>query len=133
MGERIRRFLIYVMPALVYAAAIFTVSSIPKAYPPPLGVSWDDKIYHFIEYAGFSLLLFRALHFWRFTSNTVRRAFLTVLIASITAMVDELHQLYIGGRFAEVSDWIADFAGILFSVALVCLYIRAKKQRRNLR
>lgn len=133
MKERTRRFVIYVLPAIAYAVAIFTVSSIPSIAPPFLGVSWDDKIYHFIEYAGFSVLVYRAFRFWEITSPLTRRLLLTLFFGACTAMVDELHQLYIRGRAAEVYDWFADFAGVLFGILMLrcSAIIRAAGGKRN--
>ena len=131
MSERTRRFIKYVLPAVVYMVAIFTASSIPKLYPPSLGVSWSDKIYHFIEYAGFSLLLYRALCYWEWSRVTVRRVLLVLLLGAVTGAVDELHQLYISGRVAQISDWIADFAGAVFATILILLFLLTSRLRRR--
>jgi VanZ family protein len=131
MSERTRRFIRYVLPAIVYMAAIFTVSSIPKLYPPSLGITWSDKIYHFIEYAGFSLLLYRALCYWEWSRITVRRLLLVLLLGAVTGAVDELHQLYISGRVAQTSDWIADFAGAVFATVLILLFLLTSRLRRG--
>ena len=131
MSERTRRFIKYVAPAIIYMAAIFTVSSIPKLYPPFLGVSWSDKVYHFIEYAGFSLLLYRALCYWEWSRITIRKLLLVLLLGAVTGAVDELHQLYISGRVAQISDWIADFAGAIFAAILILLFLLTSKLRRG--
>jgi VanZ family protein len=133
MSERTRRFIKYVLPAMVYMAAIFTVSSIPKLYPPSLGVAWSDKVYHFIEYTGFSLLLYRALCYWEWSRVTVRRLLLVLSLTAVTGAVDELHQLYIDGRVAQTSDWIADFAGAVFAAILILLFLLTWKLRRGIR
>ncbi len=131
MRERTRRFIRYVMPAVVYAAAIFTISSIPRLQPPSIGLSWDDKVYHFIEYVGFSLLLYRAFYCWAWTRAKRMRLLLTILVGALTGAADELHQIYTPSRAAQVSDWLADFAGVLFSVILVLVNRLRKTSRRT--
>jgi len=133
MGERTKQFVKYVLPAVVYAAAIFTISSIPNLYPPTLGVSWSDKIYHFIEYAGFTLLLYRALCYWEWSRITPRRLLLALVLGSVTGAVDELHQLYIRSRVAQVSDWMADFAGVIFAIAMILPVLLSLKHRHRQR
>jgi VanZ family protein len=129
MKERAKRFVKYVLPAIVYAAAIFTISSIPRLYPPHLGVAWTDKIYHFVEYAGFSLLLYRALSYWEWTRMTSRRLLLVLALGSAVGAVDELHQFYIRSRVAQVSDWLADFSGVLFATIVILMFMLLARLR----
>lgn len=107
------------------------MSSIPKLYPPSLGVTWSDKIYHFIEYAGFSLLLYRALRYWKWSRITVRRLLLVLLLGAVIGAIDELHQLYINGRVAQTSDWVADFVGAVFATVLILSFHLVSKLRRG--
>jgi VanZ family protein len=131
MNERARRFAIYVLPAAVYAAAIFTISSIPRLYPPSLGLSWDDKIYHFAEYVGFTILLYRAFYYWEWSRTALRRVLLTLILGTVTAALDELHQHYTPGRVTELSDWLADFTGIIFGITVISLVLLRARRRRS--
>jgi VanZ family protein len=131
MEKRSGQFARDVLPAILYAAAIFTVSSIPKLYAPPLGVSWDDKIYHLIEYAGFSFLLYRALRFWNWGRKPAVRLILVVLIGAAVGALDELHQLYIRGRFAELHDWLADILGVVLTVLMILMVLLITRRKRQ--
>jgi VanZ family protein len=126
-----RRFCLYVLPALLYAATIATLSSLPDVAPPPLGMSWDDKIYHFIEYFGFSLFLFRMFGYWEKTREALRRILLTVLSGAVFGALDELHQLFIRGRYAELTDWLANSVGILFGIITIIVYERTHSRLRR--
>lgn len=33
-------------------------------------------------------------------------------------MLDEIHQIYVPGRFAEMLDWLADFTGSVIAVLI---------------
>lgn len=41
---------------------------------------------------------------------------MTIIVASLYGAFDELHQMFIPGRNAELLDWLADFLGVCFGV-----------------
>jgi hypothetical protein len=97
------------LPVVVWAAFIFTLSSIPH-----LGTGfgfWDTvlrKGAHLSEFAVLGALLLRALP---------REA--PALIAGILyAASDELHQHFVGGRHASPLDVLLDSAGVALGVYL---------------
>jgi len=121
MTDNTRKFNRYVLPAILYLAVIFTVSSIPTVRPPHLGISWEDKIYHFVEYAGLAIVIFRALLYWDWSGPFFRRGMLSVAICSSIGAIDEIHQLFISGRTTEFGDWFSDTIGAVLGVILVFL------------
>jgi len=91
-------------------AAIFTLSSIPKAYLPEVPAVWFPKVAHFIEYALLGALLVRAFYHSRITlfgSIVIT----SIAIASLYAATDELHQYFVPGREMDIVDWLFDFLG----------------------
>ncbi len=79
--------------------------------------TWDlvlRKLAHFAEFAVLGALLMRA----------VDRLWLAVVVGSLYAMTDELHQAFVDGRVASPLDWTIDTAGVL---AGVLLYARATR------
>ena len=111
-----RPFVRYQLPALLYALLIFAGSSIPSLAPPPLGVHLSDKFYHFVEYAVFGYLCARAFYY---QSNRVLRDFaliIALVVGSLYAVSDELHQSMVPGRYADVGDLLADVVGVIFAV-----------------
>src|SRR5262245_23045994 len=83
------------MFVVFYAGAIFIGSSLPS---PPLvssvALPFFDKLCHFIEYGGLTILLIRAL-----SVTYVTRAAQSVVISAIVLVIlygasDELHQAF---------------------------------------
>jgi VanZ family protein len=98
------------LPVVVWAAVIFTFSSIPDL-GTGLG-TWDlflRKIAHAAEFALLGFLLVRALgNEW------------AGLVAGIAyAVSDEVHQHFVPGRQAAVRDVLVDSAGVAVGVYVV--------------
>src|SRR2546423_8613924 len=104
------------LPVLVWAAVIFTLSSIPSL-STGLGL-WDTilrKGAHVTEYAILGALLYRALG---------REA--PALAAGIAyAATDELHQHFVRGRHGAPVDVAIDAAGVALGM-LVWLRLRGR-------
>lgn len=101
--HRLSRPLSWIFVGL-WAAAIFTVSSIPGTDLPG-GYSWQG---HLIEYAVLGSLLFLAL---RHDHPPLRAALLAVAIASAYGVTDEIHQSFVPNRMPDPLDWLTDTAG----------------------
>lgn len=65
------------------------------------------KSAHCLEFTGLGLLLSCALYF---TRNKIS-FFWAVGIASLYAVSDEIHQMFVEGRSCEFRDWVIDTAG----------------------
>ncbi len=118
----------YQLPAILYAAVIFIASSIPSLSPPPIGFEWDDKIYHFFEYALFGYLCARAFYYQR---NRVLQDFamiIALVVGSLYAVSDELHQSLVPGRYADVGDFVADVLGVIVAVVFFSRQVAARKR-----
>lgn len=115
--------------ALVYAALIFIVSSIPQITPPALGFEAEDKFYHFIEYSVFSFLLFLA--FFRAKTDFFKKNvfLLSSLIGIAYAYSDEFHQKFVPGRSYDIFDFLADCLGIILIQAALWIYLGWKSRR----
>jgi VanZ family protein len=98
------------LPVLVWAAVIFTLSSIPNL-GTGLGV-WDTilrKGAHTLEYAILGALLLRAL-------GREAPAFLAGVAYAVT---DEIHQHFVAGRHASPIDVAIDSCGVLLGVVVL--------------
>ena len=89
-------------------AAIFYVSSLHEA-PLPEGMS--DKSAHWVGYAGFAVVIVRALADGLPRRVSGRVAMLALAIAIGYAVTDEFHQMFVPGRTAELDDLAADAIG----------------------
>src|SRR5919204_4205528 len=97
------------LPVLVWAAVIFTFSSIPTL-SSGLGV-WDTvlrKGAHVAEYAVLGALLYRAFE----------REALALAAGIVYAATDELHQHFVRGRHASPVDVAIDAVGVALGVLL---------------
>jgi VanZ family protein len=125
------------LAAVVWAAAILGVSSMPL---PPLGpplFPGCDKVAHFIEYS----ILGTALRFWagaRASRSADGRAGggapwpIRHLAAGIVfGGLDELHQRFIPGRTMSFWDFTADVCGVLCGYFLWYRVARRRRPARN--
>ena len=97
------------LPVLVWAAVIFTFSSIPSL-STGLG-TWDTilrKGAHLTEYAVLGALLYRALG----------REPLALAVGIAYAATDELHQYFVPGRHASPVDVAIDAVGVAAGMLL---------------
>jgi len=99
------------LPVALYAALIFTLSSIPDL-TPPVRVNNADKAAHLLEYGLFGLLLYRAARMsWKDRSAVFPIVF-TIFIGLCVALLDELYQGTVHGRQKSASDALADLIGV---------------------
>jgi len=128
-GKIIKKLFSFKFIALVYAVLIFIISSIPQITLPFLGFTLEDKVYHFLEYAIFSFLLFLA--FFKSQRDFFRRnVFLfSSLIGIIYAYSDEFHQRFVPGRLYDLYDFLADCLGIILIQTILWGYREWKNRR----
>ncbi|HEX2093541.1 MAG TPA: VanZ family protein [Longimicrobiaceae bacterium] len=108
------------IPAVLWAAAIFWVSSRPKVpVPDTLGA---DKLLHFGAYALLGFLLARG------ASGSGLAPRWPVALGWLYGVSDEVHQSFVPGRSADPADWLADALGV---VAGTLLYVRFGSPRRG--
>jgi VanZ family protein len=101
------RTLTHWLPVLLWAALIFTLSSVPDL-SSGLG-GWDlflRKAAHVTEYAILALLLARALH----------REVPALVLGVLYAASDEFHQSFVRGRHGAPLDVAIDSIGLLIGV-----------------
>ena len=104
------------LPVVIWAAVIFTLSSIPSL-STGLG-TWDTilrKGAHLTEYAVLGGLLYRALG----------REPLALAMGIAYAATDELHQYFVRGRHASPVDVAIDAVGVAIGM-LVWLRLRER-------
>ena len=99
--------------AVVLSALLFHVGSKPVAVgliPAP----WD-KLAHLALFSTLTLLL------WIGTAG--RRTMAVVLIVAMLGAADEIHQSFLPGRAADLSDFLMDFCAALVTVGLLQLLV----------
>jgi len=116
------------LPLAIYWTVLLVATSLPGSDLPNLRIS--DKIEHFIAYFILALFLILALLLQtRFQWFKRKANFATILIISIYAGLDELHQLFIPGRSCDLRDWITDFMATCFAVLVFNVFFRYLKNK----
>ncbi|MBU2589738.1 MAG: VanZ family protein [Nanoarchaeota archaeon] len=112
---KFKTFIFYWLPVLLYSGLIFYLSSLSKPIPDVLLVefSYSDKLLHIIEYFILAFLVFRLLNFYKVSKAYLYAIILTVLYG----ITDEIHQLFVPGRFFSVYDIMANSIGALLVFA----------------
>jgi len=98
------------LPPLIYMAAIFFFSAQPTVELPFLDQPSVDKLYHTLEYSALGYLLLRALE-QGFRMQGKWMLILAVLITALYGWSDEIHQLFVPGRYYSYWDLTADSLG----------------------
>ncbi len=99
---------------LLYMGLIFYLSSIPYAtQPKPLkGVQEAPILEHILEFAILGFLLVPG-----FKGLRVRRFLLLALVVGILyGVTDEVHQIFVPGRYPSLIDVLADSLGVFLGV-----------------
>ncbi len=94
-------------PVVLYMAAIFYISSVSD---PPIP-SGTDKSLHGLTYLGLAIVVVRAVAGGLPGPIDVWAATIAILITVGYAVTDEVHQMFVPGRSAEMYDLVADAAG----------------------
>jgi VanZ family protein len=105
------------LPATLYMALIWAVSSFEIPPGPFDTFDFSDKLIHFCEFGGLGFLVAHAtLRTWP-DRAPLRTLAVAVLVTSAWGVLDELHQAFVPGRSAEGLDVLADFAGAVAGAA----------------
>jgi VanZ family protein len=116
-------FIRYWVPVILYSGFIFYLSSLPNPLkeltPSSLFLYFDFQkfVYHIVEYAILSFLLYRAL---KITSKSPQ--ILAILITIIYGILDEIHQFYVPGRIASVFDVAINSFGAVLAQCIINIY-----------
>jgi VanZ family protein len=95
-------------PVIVYMAVIFYVSAQPDVTIPS---ALTDKSSHSIAYTLLGVLIVRALAGGLPARITARTAVIAIALTTAYGATDEIHQLFVPGRSAEIYDLFADAIG----------------------
>lgn len=110
----------YWLPVFVWTLLIFTFSSLST--PETSQIYWQDfiikKTAHMIEYGFLALLIYRALK--GYDMETTKAVILSIFLAALYGLSDELHQSFTPGREPRIRDVAFDTIGA--SLAMLILW-----------
>lgn len=119
--EKYKLFILY-LPLGLYWLLIFTLTSLPSNKLPSVHI--NDKIAHLLAYFGLSVLMGLSFYFQKKYSKVKNFYYLiSIIIVAIYAALDEIHQMYIPGRYCDINDWLADMVGAIMGSICVFLFL----------
>ncbi len=113
------------MLPLGWAAFILALTSVPGSAVPDVGVQSGDKLAHLLLYGVLGALVLRAV--WD-PARPFRSVLLVTIAVSFFGALDELHQLLVPGRSADIIDWLADTVGGVSGAVLVAALGRRSEE-----
>lgn len=135
--------LIRYVPSVVWMGTIFYLSHQPasKSSETSLGVvdfalniipvpeTYEKEFHVFVRKSAhfFAYALLAMLIYYAYRGN--HRIFFTLMISLLYAISDELHQLFIPGRSAEVRDVLIDICGAAFGLLIIKLGMKILTRR----
>ena len=96
---------------ILFFLTIILGSSIPGKNIPSSYIFSEDKLLHIIEYFLLGFLLFNSL-----ISKTQFPGLLCLVLGAVFAVIDEIYQSTVIGRFSSSFDVIADFIGLTLAI-----------------
>lgn len=120
------------IPLIAYWLFLFSLTTIPADAVPVL-FEIQDKVEHFLAYMVLAILLNFTLHFQKRIQSAAAQSFLfTMIFIFLYAAVDEVHQIFIPGRYCDPLDWIADSLGGIIGIILVRFFILSAEKNIQL-
>ena len=105
-----------------YWLGLFVLTHLPEL-PIDTAARYNDKVAHTVAYAVLMVLALVACR--RPQATTARRITMWLLILTAYAAVDELIQPLVG-RSCQLTDWLADLAGLVTATLCYLAATRAK-------
>ncbi len=112
-------------PPVLWSITIYYFSSLPGSaiHLPP--IESIDKVIHILVFAVLNLLVQRGCG----KTGGGKRAFRWGVLYSVAyGLVDEIHQYFVPGRFADPFDFAADVLGVVLSSWIYLRYLKTAKR-----
>ena len=122
-------FVVY-LPLTFYWIILFIATTIPTD-PLPKLFSAQDKVEHFGAYGILASLLYMTLHLQEKSRLLNQYAFgFSLFFLALYGAVDELHQIFVPGRYCDILDWTADVSGGLIGLAIIGVFLKKVSTNR---
>jgi VanZ family protein len=132
LGPR-ARIVVAWLPATLYTALIWWLSSQTLHVPFIERVPLQDKGVHFLEYGALSWFVTHAVATtWR--DRGLRAVAIATLMTTALGLIDELHQAFVPGRASDALDLAADAIGALAGsilYVLLAFVVRTRPSSRS--
>jgi len=132
MPAKLKRFVFYWLPLILYCLFIYIQSANPSPDQIP-SIPYIDKVLHGAAYGIMGILFYRAYQTLRIKDNIHMLMLLSVVSASLYGISDEIHQSFVPFRDAEVADVIADIIGAVGGIFLYQMLIVSRIEKPYVR
>ena len=122
MKKVTQNYIKYQLPWQLLMLIIFIISSIGNKDLPDLQFRESDKLAHFFVFGLLGILLYRGFLVSKRPVIRLRAVSLSLLVGILYGLFDEVHQYFVPGRFASITDWIADITGIIVMIYIFRLF-----------
>ena len=116
-SPRIKIFLSYWLPIIIYCLAIFIQSSLPASERLP-AFPHSDKLLHAGAYALLGFLFYRAFQTTRIPKTVLLIVLISALSSTVYGISDEIHQYFVPSRTFSLADMLANTVGSFIGAAL---------------
>lgn len=115
------RDIVKIIFLIFWLVLIFIFSTLPgQGTPADFLTGVSRKIAHFVEFAILMFLFFKVIRLY-FKETFTHAIFIAIFFSVMYAISDELHQLFVFGRFGTIRDVVIDTFGILLMAGLLYL------------
>lgn len=120
------------VPLAAYWLTLFVLTSIPGRSLPKVILIFTDKAKHLIAYMILSFLLNFAIHFQKkFKKLNIHSGISAFMIIAVYGLLDEIHQIFIPGRYFEWLDFLSDLIGGVIGILVAQWIIDQNKKNKN--
>jgi len=118
------------IPLGIYWIVLFILTTIPSSALPSMG--GIDKLEHFSAYAVLGFMIGLAVHFQSIFNLNSRNGLLVAFSVTFTyAVLDELHQIPIKGRYFDWWDLFANFIGTILGLMVLQWFLSSKNNSED--
>lgn len=108
------------------------INKLPPEKKQPIVKQFNETVRKFAHFFLYTLLGIIALLLLNCYSFSFRKAWLfTLFICLLYAISDEVHQLFVPGRGAQVRDVLIDFSGVLIGSSIIALIHKRRNRKKN--
>ncbi|MEN6511863.1 MAG: VanZ family protein [Chloroherpetonaceae bacterium] len=115
---------LFVVQWIIFSAAIYYFSSMPKVYYLPQKILDYDKLLHLTSFFFYGISTQLFVHTVFIKMKRFPQMLLVLIIGIIYPLSDEFHQRFVPGRTSDIYDFISDLIGIILSLFLFNLILK---------
>ena len=110
---------------ILIALTIFITSSIPFKGSPGIFFNIKPFVYHLGIFFFLGIFLTLSMTNQKHSNNTLKLIILSIIIAIIYGILDEVHQIFVPGRYFDYLDILTDTIGIMIANVFYVFWIKS--------